>query len=289
MRDSTDLTVEFVESVQPPIPKYVKWVLIISTSFGCPVECQMCDAGRAYRGNLTPDEMIAQIDYLITRYFPDRKVPIPKLKIQFARMGEPAFNRHVLDVLERLPQCYGAPGLMPAISTVAPRGCEGFFERLRSIKRQYYSRGKFQLQFSVHTTDPSKRDLLMPVRKWSLAEISQYGERFFEEGDRKVSLNFAAAEGFEIDASVISTHFDPAKFAIKITPVNPTMKAQENELVSALDPYDPKSVKPLVDDLTSAGFDVIVSIGELEENRIGSNCGYYLGVKDLAPHQWGRS
>jgi len=69
-----------------------------------------------------------------------------------------------------------------------------------------------------------------------------------------------------------------ARFEVRNTKlvIETTRKAQENELVSALDPYDPKSVRPLVDDLTSAGFDVIVSIGELEENRIGSNCGYYI-------------
>ncbi|MCK4942927.1 MAG: radical SAM protein, partial [Candidatus Aminicenantes bacterium] len=36
--------VEFVESVQPPQPRSEKWVLIISTLFGCPVDCEMCDA-----------------------------------------------------------------------------------------------------------------------------------------------------------------------------------------------------------------------------------------------------
>ena len=32
----------------------------------------------------------------------------------------------------------------------------------------------------------------------------------------------------------------------------------------------------VVDDLRGRGYEVIVSIGELEENRIGSNCGQYL-------------
>ena len=31
--------IEFVESVQPPYPKEEKWVLIVSTLKGCPVEC----------------------------------------------------------------------------------------------------------------------------------------------------------------------------------------------------------------------------------------------------------
>ena len=40
--------VEFVESVQPPIPREKKWVLIVSTLYGCPVGCRFCDAGEYY-------------------------------------------------------------------------------------------------------------------------------------------------------------------------------------------------------------------------------------------------
>ena len=49
--------IEFVESVQPPIPRDQKWVLIVSTLHGCPVACRFCDAGGHYRGGLTYDEI----------------------------------------------------------------------------------------------------------------------------------------------------------------------------------------------------------------------------------------
>ncbi|MCG3217917.1 MAG: radical SAM protein, partial [Candidatus Heimdallarchaeota archaeon] len=79
--------VEFVESVQPPIPREEKWVLIVSTLFGCPVGCKMCDAGGEYKGKLTTEEILAEIDYMVRKRFPDGNIPIPKFKIQFARMG----------------------------------------------------------------------------------------------------------------------------------------------------------------------------------------------------------
>lgn len=39
--------VEFVESLQPPLPREEKWVLIVSTMDGCPVQCAFAmPAGR---------------------------------------------------------------------------------------------------------------------------------------------------------------------------------------------------------------------------------------------------
>jgi 23S rRNA (adenine2503-C2)-methyltransferase len=193
--------IEFVESVQPPIPREKKWVLIVSTLYGCPVGCRFCDAGGYYQGRLSQGEIMSQIDYPVRRRFPDGGVPVDKFKIQFARMGEPALNQHVLDVLEELPQTYEAPGLMPTLSTIAPKTSHGFFGRLLEIKERLY-RGRFQLQFSIHTTDQRKRDWLIPVEKWGLEEISEYGESFRKDGDRKITLNFALGDGMPVDPKV---------------------------------------------------------------------------------------
>ena len=124
-----DHQVEFVESVQPPHPREEKWVLIVSSLYGCPVGCLICDAGGGYKGRMSKDAILEQIDYMVTRRYPDRRLPQKKFKIQFARMGEPAFNTAVLDVLEALPMRYDAPGLRPAGSTVAPNGTDAFFTR----------------------------------------------------------------------------------------------------------------------------------------------------------------
>ena len=69
--------VEFVQSVQPPVPKEKKWVLIISTMFGCPVKCRMCDSGNFYKGKLSREQMISQIDFLVKESYPDLKIPAP--------------------------------------------------------------------------------------------------------------------------------------------------------------------------------------------------------------------
>ncbi len=268
--------VECVESVQPPIPRARKWVLLVSTLFGCPIGCAMCDAGGHYEGKLTPAEIFAQIDFLIRRRFPDGQVPCQQFKIQFARMGEPALNPHVLTVLEELPQRYAAPGLMPSLSTVAPRSATAFFDHLLRIKRAHYARGNFQLQFSLHASNEEARQALIPVKTWSFSEIAAYGADFYRPGDRKITLNFALAQGVSILPDALLRHFSPDLFLIKTTPLNPTYRARENNLVSSIDPWQEGADCPTLSALRAAGYEVLLSIGAAEENVIGSNCGQYL-------------
>lgn len=267
--------IEFVESLQPPLRREEKWVLIVSTLYGCPVKCKMCDASGNFSGKLSSSEILEQIDYLVKNRFGGRKLSIPKFKVQFARMGEPSLNTEVLSVLERLPDIYDAPGLIPCISTIAPVGTEDFFDKLIKIKNKYYPQGLFQMQFSIHTTDSSKRDYLIPVKKWDFKEIADYGARFYQKGDRKIAINFAAAKGYPVDANVVAEYFNQEIFIIKITPLNPTYSVQENNL-KPLFITDNEVAHELVNSFEKHGFEVILSIGELEENRIGSNCGQYV-------------
>ena len=268
--------VECVESIQPPIPRDEKWVLLVSTMFGCPIGCSMCDAGGHFQGKPTKEQILEQIDFLVKKRFPDGSIPAKQFKIQFARMGEPTLNPAVLKVLDVLPSLYEAPGLMPSISTVAPKGCDDFLERLMEIKYKNYSGGHFQFQFSIHTTDEKLRDQIIPVKKWSFRQMKAYGERFFNPGDRKITLNFALAKNMPVDPQILLNNFDPEKFLIKITPLNPTYQALENNLSSYIDPYISDNGYEIVDSLKQAGYRVIVSIGEVEENLIGSNCGQYI-------------
>ncbi len=268
--------VECVEAVQPPAPREDKWILLVSTLYGCPVGCSMCDAGGFYHGRVSKEDLFAQIDFLVRKRFPSGDIPSKQFKIQFARMGDPAFNPAVLDVIEELPDHYGVPGFLPSLSTVAPMGVDAFFERLEQIKHDRFPGGRFQFQFSIHTTDEKRRDEIIPTKKWSFARMAEYGRRFYKEGDRKITLNFALMQDAPIDPAVLLDHFDPDYFLIKITPLNVTYRAAEHSLTSYIDPLRADDDYPIVNDLRTAGYQVIVSIGDSEENFIGSNCGQYL-------------
>jgi len=267
--------VEFSEALQPPLPRDKKWVIMLSTLYGCPARCPMCDAGGEYRGKLSFDDIFFQIDFLVDKRYPDRVINTDKFKIQFARMGEPALNKNVLDVLQQLPDRYRAWGLLPCLSTVAPKSSNTFFERLIEIKKALFP-GNFQLQFSLHTTDSNLRDTLIPIPKWDFRQIAAYGERFYDDCGRKITLNFALVEDAPVDTDMMRRYFDPDIFLVKATPVNPTFSAADNKLSSYIDPYRNDDNYEIIGNLRRAGYEVIFSIGEPDENLIGSNCGQYV-------------
>lgn len=279
-------TIEFVESIQPPLPIEKKWVLIVSTLCGCPVDCTFCDAGGNFIKKLSEDEIFSQIDYMVVKKFLDRNILTEKFKIQFARIGEPSFNPAVLGVLKKFYERYKTKNFIPSISTIAPIGTKIFFEKLLKIKNEIYP-NNFQLQFSLHTTDIGIRDKMIPVKKWSFGEIADYSEKFYESGGRKITLNFALEENTPLDADVLLKYFDTEKFLIKLTPLNPTYKVAANNYKSYIKPniykYD------ITDSLQRSGYETLISIGQIEENKIGSNCGQYITAINKADETSGES
>jgi len=264
---------EFVESVPPPYTIDEKWVLIISTLYGCPIKCKFCDAGNFYTGKPSKEEIFFQIDHLIKNRFGGKTVPSNKFKIQFSRMGEPTFNPAVLDVLREIPSRYNAPGFYPSLSTIAPNSAEPFLDELIEIKNELY-KDHFQFQFSIHSTDLEQRKWLIPVKTWNFDKMAEFGEQFHRGSPQKVTLNFAVAGDSKINPNKLADHFDPEHFIIKITPVNPTYQATANH-------YNAKTRKQeaylsLIDEFKSYGYEVVLSIGDLQENEIGSNCGQHV-------------
>jgi len=60
---------------------------------------------------------------------------------------------------------------------------------------------------------------------------------------------------------------------VKLTPINPTFAASQSGMTELIDPSDPAACAAVADRFRNCGFETILSIGELDENRIGSNCG----------------
>ncbi len=260
----------FLESVdvEPFIVNgnFEKWVLIVSTQLGCPVKCLFCDSGFDFKRNLTSFEILEQVEFMVKERNLDPNL-FKKFKIQFARMGEPSFNDDLFDVMDILKDRYKK--YIPCVSTIFPKNRRVWFEKLLKNKDNFYD---FQLQFSIYSTNIKERDHIIPFEKEDLYFLNSYGEEFFRRGKRKVVLNFPVNDKNEISIERISEIFDKKSFIIKLTPVNPTFNAKNKDLSQESNSRMECLKKRLIDE----GFDVIISIGEIRENEVGSNCGQSL-------------
>ena len=270
-------SVEIVDGLAPPLGREEKWIINLSTQFGCPVGCPFCDAAFSYAGNPSADELLAQVRWALARH-PGVSGRCRKLKVHFARMGEPSLNDAVLEAIERLPDTVQSPGLWCCLATVAPRGRDRWFTRLADLKRALF-RGRFQLQFSVQSTSEEDRARLIPVPHWSLEELARFGEGFFASGDRKVVINFALAKNVGFSPRRIQDLFSPEVFAVKLTPVNPTARGRTLGFETLLRSQCDEPVRAAGDALQDLGYDVVFSVGDEREDEIGSNCGQAVRVE----------
>ena len=275
--------VEFVDGLDPPKSRTEKWIVNVSTQSGCPVGCPYCDAGTQFAGNLSADEILAQVAWILDRHGRETASRCRKLKVHFSRMGEPALNPSVLEALRCLRELAPWPDVWACIATTAPRTASAFFRELSHLKDRFFP-GRFQLQFSLNSTDPEERARLVPIPHWTFEEIASYGERFWRPGDRKVVLNFALARHVSFEPEVLLAHFEPRVFAVKLTPVNPTARGSANGFTTVLRTKEGEGLlSHAVRRLASAGFDVILSVGDPGEDEVGSNCGQAVLAAGLWP------
>ena len=270
--DDSNKMFEFVDGLDTRYKREEKWIINVSTQYGCPVDCRFCDAGGDYKGNIPADLMLGQVKYVLDRHDPASVNSCKKLKVHFARMGEPALNNEVIDALKLLPETVKNPGLMACVASVAPKGREKWFESLCNVKHQMYN-GHFQLQLSINSTDEEWRLRLMPISLFSFQEMAEIVSEFWTPRDRKVVLNFALTKGVPVEPKSVSRFFDPEKCIIKLTPLNPTFKGKEENLASLLRQADESEADELASGFSNCGYEVVMSVGDYREDKIGSNCG----------------
>ena len=274
-RDDPTRRVEFIDALDPGIPRERKWVGMVSTQFGCCVGCAMCDAGeRRFRGNVPAEDILEQVRRILGAHPGTDPRAVAMFKLHFARMGEPTFNPGVLEAIETLALGGALPGLVPSVSTVAP-DCPvsvDFLERLYRLKERFFRKGRFQLQFSVHTTDPVQRRALIPIRTWSLERMGAFARRWVRPGDRKVTLNFVSSPSLLVDPQALARACSPDACLVKLTPTHPTRRGARNGLVDDWTEA-PERVRERARDFTAAGFRVIVNAPWPEETAGGVSCG----------------
>lgn len=269
-------TIERVEH-QKMLPLTEKWVITISTQYGCSMGCKFCDVPKVGKGiNATYDDLKNQI---ITGLSLHPEITTTKrLNVHYARMGEPTWNRSVLDftrnVRKELYPYIGESLIHPVVSTMLPKENRFLNEYLKEwmkIKNKDFC-GDAGLQFSINSTSDEERDDMFSGNSLSLAEISEIGKMLEMPRGRKITLNFAVAD-YEVDAGKLRELFSPDKFVVKLTPMHKTHTALENGIKTDGDYTTMYPYQHIEESLKRVGFDVLVFIASEYEDLGRITCG----------------
>lgn len=261
-----------------PMPLTEKWVITISTQYGCSMNCLFCDVPKVGPGrNATEDDLIGQICTAIG-YHSDIK-HTKRLNIHYARMGEPTWNPAVLEVAKNIrEQIYPFLGdslVHQVISTMLPKHNKNLYTFLSdwiNIKNEVY-KGDAGLQFSINSTDDKQRDYLFSGNSLSLDEIAEIGRELPMPKGRKYALNFALADDSIIVGKRLCKLFDPEKFMCKVTPLHRTASCEQNGITTT-DGYELFTpYKAVEKDLKANGFDVIIFVPSYDEDNGLITCG----------------
>lgn len=190
---------------------YKRTVICCSTMSGCPVGCKFCGTGNKFIRDLTSDEIIEQISYVLTdRSINDVDVKGERFQIMFMSMGEPFLNYlNVHNAIIDLHTRYPSAELL--VSTIAPNNPEAF-SFFMSLSKKI---DKIGLQFSVHKSTDVERNKLIPYEnKYNLKQIRDYGLLWWKKTGRRPYLNYCidGSNNTPEDAARLMDLFSPIVF-----------------------------------------------------------------------------
>lgn len=266
------------------MPLSEKWVVTLSTQYGCRMKCNFCDVPNVpWKGNVSFDDLQAQLSNALN-CFPDVRYT-ERLNIHFARMGEPIFNDHVFKFAEWLAglgkqwlqeeRNLRCEVIHPVLTTSLPANFAKLPSRLYEwcrIKNAMFN-GQAGLQFSINSTNAPQREEMFGGMAISLEEFANIADALPMPLGRKYCLNFAYCTDFEIDPHRLCQLFDADKFMCKITPIHNNNACKKNgiETTGGYDTYLP--YKEPEEALKSVGFDVLVFVPSMDEEHGLVTCG----------------
>lgn len=263
------------------LPLQEKWVVTLSTQYGCVQKCTFCDVPNInFRGNVSIKDLKKQLYSALemtgVRY-------TDRLNIHFARMGEPTFNENVflfsMWLANRKRQLQEETGVRietihPVLTTMCPeyKNTKKRIYEWTDIKNNQFN-GQAGLQLSINSTNQSQRDAMFGGSSMKLKDISKMIEYLPDPIGRKYCLNIAYASGNEVDGSILAQLFDPNKWMIKITPIHNNTSCIKNniETIHGYDSYTP--YKNPEQSCKDAGFDTLVFIPSQDEEDGLITCG----------------
>lgn len=241
-----------------------------------------CDvAPLGFKGDLTEEEIEEQIRFILdsTPYVTKSN----KVKIGFARMGEPAHNvDNVLSVIKRLPNISASMlrdfKWLPCFNTILPRkttkGESGFdvIDKVIDVKENNYN-GFLHFQLSINSTDEDKRrELFANADVLTIKEIIEYINTKTIT-NRTVTLNFIVMDGVEVDVDkLVSLGLNGNTYCVKLIPLNNTIRAQTKHLKTYANYENYDKLSKLGEQFNNIGVPTVIdAIAKCEE--AGLCCG----------------
>lgn len=269
------------------LPLEEKWVITISTQYGCKQACSFCDVPYIqFKGNATERDLINQVLTGIKLH--PEVTSSKRLNIHFARMGEPTWNPNILDATKWFKTHIDPEyRIHPVVSTMMPHKNEWlktFIHTWMRMKNRHLQ-GEAGLQLSINSTDEDERKEMFRGQACTLEQIAKIMEGIIPSG-RKITLNFAIAN-YEIDPEVLLKYFDPEDYLIKLTPMHKTSAASFNGIKTSGDYTTYAPYQHYEEELKIAGYDVLVFIASEEEDLGRITCGNVIlsGTKPLVNYE----
>ena len=264
------------------VPYEDKWLLTVSTQKGCVHKCHFCDvADLGFKGNLTQDEIEEQIKTILS-YSPYVNKS-NKVKIGFARMGEPAHNlENVLNAIKRLPYLSNEMGKdftwLPCFNSILPRKTidkkSGFdvIDEVLEVKEKNYD-GFLHFQISCNSTNEQMRKTLFDgADVLTIEEIIRYiNDKNIT--NRTITLNFIVMKGIDINVQELKKMgINSQNFVVKLIPLNDTIKKQTKHLETVSNYENYEVLEGLGEEFNAIGVPTVIdAIAKCEE--AGLCCG----------------
>ena len=245
---------------------YDRTVICCSIMSGCPVGCTFCGTGARFVRNLSSDEIVEQIDIVLSdKKLFDINSKCKKLQFMFMSMGEPMLNiDNVIEAIRVLHNKYSNADLL--ISTI---GCDNddAFNKIINISREI---DKVGLQFSIHKSNDKDRDKLIPFKKkMNLQKIRDAGTVWFMETKRHPYLNYCVdgTNNKNSDFNNLTNLFSPVIFNFTFSVV---CSKDENMKEASFRELD--KIKKFQDKFLKLGYNVRI-FDPAGQDDIGGGCG----------------
>lgn len=246
-------------------------VMCISTQTGCPMGCSFCGTGKFFGRNLTAEEIINQVEFMVWKYNLNLN-KTKRVQIMFMSMGEPLLNPNMRKVITTLHLLYPNAALLVSSSGPKTENWEDFLLLCQQVSM-------VGLQFSVHESTDEARNRLIPMKaKMDLAEISNMGERFAMTTGRRPFFNYCVHPGNATDADIerLKTLFNPVIWEATLSVICEKDETNADAVARHLD-----LVQDFSGRLVSQGFNTRV-FNPAGQDDIGGGCGQLWQVQKFA-------